>query len=576
MLSTPVTIGLCTVLIGAAICLEIVLWKSHKHNGFQTITFTDLNASESAQFLKSFIPILIFIPILWVMRGAYEELKILQAYVDLAHGSSHARNSITLPYQQQSAFEALPTSVSRRHWVLVATSVVIIWSALFTSLAGSLFTVKLTAVNSTVTITSAGNIGLNEAQLISPASFISAAGGTDSLIFTNANLPAFAFREDGGVTDGWTVAPFQPVATPSSNGSTFIFLETEAIHVNVQCAPANVSGVTAGPGGAWSFSASLSPSCTENYNGTIIANSTWLGVMGDANPSCISSINPNVSVPGNLSAAQDPIGIGFTINQTIASAAFCFATQTVFNGLAAFNYGTQRLVNITNLQAIPNHPLNGFAFSGLRSDNGQQTTVTNAVGLAVGDAAISAAGFNPNEPGIDEDQQNRILSGGGSGLNFVVQNAVLDYQLAVAGRIFVESTPVNGTGTVQVQQTRMHAYAPAIHTLAVLCLLSGFLFAFAFVLHARQRKPLHLVDRPGGTIGAVAAMLSERSSFIGLLTPHDTGKDVERKLEGKTFGLNPRTGAVELQEELEAHEKPANGGVESEAGTPKPERERRD
>lgn len=104
--------------------------------------------------------------------------------------------------------------------------------------------------------------------------------------------------------------------------------------------------------------------------------------------------------------------------------------------------------------------------------------------------------------------------------------------------------------------------APAIHVLAVLCALSGLILAFVFVLHERERQPLFLVDRPGTTIGAVSAMLSPGSSggqfsiqqqpnsFVGLLRPWDTNDEVEAKLKNVRFGLNPSTGAVEIQHDV--------------------------
>ncbi|KAF8289576.1 hypothetical protein DL93DRAFT_2174269 [Clavulina sp. PMI_390] len=98
MLSTPITVALCVVLIGVAMGLELILWKSHKHNGFSSISFTNLSASEASQFLKSFLPNLIFVPILYVMRNSYQELKVVQPYVELSRGSAPPEYSITSSY----------------------------------------------------------------------------------------------------------------------------------------------------------------------------------------------------------------------------------------------------------------------------------------------------------------------------------------------------------------------------------------------------------------------------------------------------------------------------------------------
>lgn len=105
----------------------------------------------------------------------------------------------------------------------------------------------------------------------------------------------------------------------------------------------------------------------------------------------------------------------------------------------------------------------------------------------------------------------------------------------------------------------MNISPPAIHTLAVLCALSGIILAVVFASHMREREPLYLTDRPGTTIASVGAMLSPRSpdgpstsvhqpnSLIGLLDPWDTKDQAKVKLQNKRFGLNPRTGVVEVQ-----------------------------
>ncbi|KAF8318774.1 hypothetical protein DL93DRAFT_2153685 [Clavulina sp. PMI_390] len=550
MLSTPAAVVLCVLLVAVAMALELVLWGSKKHNGFASFSSTGPDANKAAQFLKSFVPILVFIPIVFAMRSAYDALREVQPYVDLAHGSSQAHNSITLPYMAQSPFEVLPASVSRRHWVLVATSLVLVWSTFFSSLAGSLFTVQLSTVNATVAVISAGNIGNNTDAYRTPASFISAAGGTDFIIYSAESLPAYTFKANGGVTDGWTA-----INAPTSSGTSSLFYETEAIHVQVQCASATVSGLTAGAAGAYAFNATLSPNCWENFTGTLPTDFTsWFGFMGDASPSCINAINPNISVPTNLTAQQDPVAISFIANRTAASSAFCFATQAVFSALAEYDIGGNRLGQLTNLKLVANHPINGFTANGLRfSDPTTMGVIANAIGYTIADAVISDVGKNTTIASVNETVRDQTLSNGGAALVRSVENAFLIYLLSLAGRIFVQDTPIYGEGTSVTQQARIHAFAPTIHVLAVLCLLSAVLFAFAFILHARERRPLYLAGPPSASIGSVAAMLSERSQFMTLLSPYNTPQDINRKLKGKTFSLNPHTGKVELHHETQVN-----------------------
>lgn len=85
--------------------------------------------------------------------------------------------------------------------------------------------------------------------------------------------------------------------------------------------------------------------------------------------------------------------------------------------------------------------------------------------------------------------------------------------------------------------------APAVHVLAVLCILTGISLAVIFYLHAQQRRSLHLADRPA-TLGVAAALLS-RSRVSQFLNPRDTNKEIEAKLAGMKFGIDLETGAVD-------------------------------
>lgn len=68
------------------------------------------------------------------------------------------------------------SSFTRRHWGLTALSLVILWSALFPSLAGTLFIVRLSDVMSTNNVTLAGTLGVNTNFLSTTATWIVAAG----------------------------------------------------------------------------------------------------------------------------------------------------------------------------------------------------------------------------------------------------------------------------------------------------------------------------------------------------------------------------------------------------------------
>ncbi|KAF8289580.1 hypothetical protein DL93DRAFT_1142697 [Clavulina sp. PMI_390] len=157
------------------------------------------------------------------MAKSYQELKVVQPYVELLRGSAPPEYSITSNYALEGIFSVFWSSWSRRQWALTATSVAILWSSIISPFAGSLFTVKLSLISSTIPVISAGIIELNTEALGAPATFISAAGGADSMIFEEQPLPKFIIRDVGSSTSGWTVAPFkvtcllQPCASKHSS-----------------------------------------------------------------------------------------------------------------------------------------------------------------------------------------------------------------------------------------------------------------------------------------------------------------------------------------------------------------------
>ncbi|KAF8289581.1 hypothetical protein DL93DRAFT_2092140 [Clavulina sp. PMI_390] len=65
-------------------------------------------------------------------------------------------------------------------------------------------------------------------------------------------------------------------------------------------------------------------------------------------------------VPTGLSEDQYPMVVGVIANRTVASGAFCYATQTVYDSVAAFDLVSGHLAGVTTGQERTEHPASGF------------------------------------------------------------------------------------------------------------------------------------------------------------------------------------------------------------------------
>lgn len=108
---------------------------------------------------------------------------------------SHRRPALSNSYPH-SPFAVAKLSLSRRHWLLTAASVVILWSAVFSSLAGSLFVVRLATISTTTSVALAGALGLNTIALGTPSTFASAAGVCQLDNISSLRPLADAFRSN--------------------------------------------------------------------------------------------------------------------------------------------------------------------------------------------------------------------------------------------------------------------------------------------------------------------------------------------------------------------------------------------
>lgn len=153
-----------------------------------------------------------------------------------------------------------------------------------------------------------------------------------------------------------------------SDGTAYINVNTQLLNIQVECIPSKISNITLGPTGNFSFSTSLSSTCRQTFSGTVRPNySAWLGVFSQADPSCVRVINSSAPSIDQVTLRNGlaPVAIGFMANGTVASAAYCYGYQRVFNSTVQFDFRLGRMVPpLENAVYIPGHALEQYVLNG--------------------------------------------------------------------------------------------------------------------------------------------------------------------------------------------------------------------
>lgn len=122
--------------------------------------------------------------------------------------------------------------------------------------------------------------------------------------------------------------------------------------------------VTDTSSGNFTVTASLSSSCSQTITGVSASDGLWHGVVGVADPSCITAINPAATYNGSLPQSKYPVAFGFHANGTQASTVFCYAFQYEKTGLATYNLTTNALNDVEEMVIVPSSPFQDFVYNG--------------------------------------------------------------------------------------------------------------------------------------------------------------------------------------------------------------------
>ncbi|KAF8495945.1 hypothetical protein F5888DRAFT_1615206 [Russula emetica] len=521
-----VTLG-CVLLGAVGIGLEIAAAVSKDNGGFH-VAQKNVFSFASVQFLTSFFPTLLFIPLSLMVKAFDWAIRLWNPYLLLSKGNAPARETLLINYAGDSRLFVLYNAMRFKHRFILVSSATALVSLLFQPLAGSIFSIKQLPSSSPSTAQSVRGIGLSP-NIADLTSFVSSAGFAEAAVYNNIGDPSF-------ILGGWAIAEFEFPTNSYLNGTMGI--NTTGIRTNVNCGSPNQLSVTP----------------TSNANDSIISATSIDGCSVEV------SLNPNnaeqqygvVNVPNcgttSTDVAFQPVFFWFWQQSPNNSAAvFCQPLIQLFDVTAYALLNNNSLTNVTIVDNYPTAnnvsgaPLNGIPYNGHVSllifddspdinvqsrANTIRTGIPNSIFRQAQQAPGGSTSVFQNPDGFlayTQQIYTQHLSLATKSNYFIPENKTVDAILTqLAPRLFVE--PI------------------AAHALASLCMGISSVVLVLHYLHFKQRREIYLAHPPGSIASNVA--LTAHSGFGELMLPYDDGAALARALEPLRFCLDRRTGAI--------------------------------
>jgi len=535
----PIIIGTPLLMLFLGLGLEIATFMSNKSNGFRVpkSDVFDLFGDVSAQFLASFLPTLMIIPIAFTWRELDWMLRWYQPYVVLQKGNARAEESLLLDYIALGPFLALFRALHYKHRVIFWSSLSALLTYLFQPLIGSVFQIRSISQTDIASVTSTKSIGLAQ-DIADLDSFIAAAGYVEASVLHNLNDPPF-------IKGGWATAEFTFPVQPYLNGT--LTVNTAGLQTNANCSnPVEKPTLTPQPGTTLlNLSSKSIDGCVHSLTFDPSVSTQQYGVDDVPCPGDASTLDPTLRpVMFWYFRLQNPADASSREVKTV----FCtpriqsFEVQTV----SKLNDGS--LVTVAKVgplkgeNTVFNGTQAGRAYNGLIFNNNtnpfiqaKAITTRSLIPAAVLRSASQSSGglqgtFDLANGFLDHTSKlyTRHLSISAKSIYFLNQNTTLSGDIvSLVPRLKVDPLPA--------------------HVLSLVLILTGFVGIFLHVINRRRRMKLRLASPPG-SIAAVIALTS-RSGFGQLLLPYDDEETMERKLEGLRFRLDKRTGAIMADED---------------------------
>jgi len=377
------------LMIGLAVALEVFLHISNVNNGF-AVPRQNAIAFLSQQFLTSFTPTLLVMPLALLWYQTDYLLKWSQPYVTLSQKSARADEALLLDYTAMNKILILWQSFHYRHWLIFISSITALAAALLQPLAGSIFQIRQLPQPSDTVATSISSIGLAP-DVASFNAFLAAAGYTEAAVFHQLVDPPY-------VEGGWACAEFVFPTNPLLNGT--ISVNTSGIRTSANCNMPQQMDLSAPSEGNFTINATSVDGCVKTI---------------DFDPATADQQYGVSNVP-NCSNATDvvfqPVMFWFFHTQTDgtpeAQSVFCHPKIAAFNVIATANLNNGSLSNTTIVGSYPTannvtgSPLSGQAYNAVVFDDDISNPFIRARATAVNNGIPGAifryASQLPNGP----------------------------------------------------------------------------------------------------------------------------------------------------------------------------------
>ncbi|KAI0300667.1 hypothetical protein B0F90DRAFT_1629338 [Multifurca ochricompacta] len=544
-----VTLG-CALLGAIGIGLEVARKISDNNDGFH-VPEKNVFSFASTQFLTSFFPSLIFVPLAYMVHGFDWAIRMWNPYLILSRGQASADETLLVDYPTNYHIQRTEVQTSVCYRVYIHDHGC---TAIPTPSGVHLFR-STAAEHPASTAQSIKDIGLSP-DIGDLTAFAASAGFAcllmNSIVFNGLGDPSF-------VLNGWAIAEFKFPTDSYLNGTMAI--NTTGIRTDTNCAIPNQVSVNSPSANVTTVSATSVDGCSLELSFN----------PNDADQQYGVSAVPNCGV-NSTDVAFQPVFFWFwQQNPRRSAGVFCQPHIQLFDVTARAFLNNGSLTNVSIIDNYPNAnnvsgpPLNDIPYNGhvqltflhtpLRSETrlcrvvfGNSSNINiqsraNAIRSGIPNSIFRQAEQSPG--GLDSVFQDQKAF-----VSYTTQIYTRHLSLATKSNYFV---PTNNTVDAVLTQLvpRLYVEPLAAHLLAVLCMLAAAIVFGLHFWHFRERRDIYLAHPPGSIGSAVA--LTSHSGFGDLLMPYDNVATFSRALAPFRFSLDRRTGAIVVDDTAVAY-----------------------
>jgi hypothetical protein len=343
-----------------SIGIEVALALSNEFNGF-AVPIKNVFPFASPQFLASFFPTILVLPLPILWSNLDWNLRWYQPYVVLSSKRATAAEALLLDYNSLNKVIGSWIAYQRKHYIILISGITALAAYALQPLAGAMLSLRQLPHTNVTTVESTNTVGLSP-DVPQLNAFVAAAGFAEASVFHGLPDPPF-------VKGGWATNEFKLPQEDVLNGT--VSVQTQGIRTASNCAvPAEQALQPPGAGGQNTFliSARSRENCTVHVAFAPTTADQQYGVAPV--PDCGSA-------PANVTL-QPVLFWFFRINEQNKSelrTVFCTPTIAPFTVNANVSMSNMTLVGVqivsdyTEANNVTGDPLNSRAFNGVVFDN---------------------------------------------------------------------------------------------------------------------------------------------------------------------------------------------------------------